>query len=223
MKYGGSVMKGTGKATAATGRSMGNAVLHPSQTLRGAGQAVKTATVGAAVGYVGWEKLTTDKSVARIVSEAVVGKPATNALAGTVDDVQELKEKTGDTISAIGSAVSGAGSQLNGVSNFLQATSGGRSHGYARQILQQPWPWQRVRVKHCGVGRRSVPRVRTTRLAGQDCRAVLGNAAHRQQCGCSPHSLAGGCIEDADTGTLSGGADPGRRNEKIEGQNNTEQ
>lgn len=118
-------MKGTGKATAATGRSMGNAVLHPSQTLRGAGQAVKTATVGAAVGYVGWEKLTTDKSVARIVSEAVVGKPATNALAGTVDDVQELKEKTGDTISAIGNAVSGAGSQLNGVSNFLQATSGG--------------------------------------------------------------------------------------------------
>lgn len=125
LKYGGSVMKGTGKATAATGRSMGNAVLHPSQTLRGAGQAVKTATVGAAVGYVGWEKLTTDKSVARIVSEAVVGKPATNALAGTVDDVQELKEKTGDTISVIGSAVSGAGSQLNGVSNFLQATSGG--------------------------------------------------------------------------------------------------
>lgn len=125
LKYGGKAMRGAGQATAATGKSMGNAVLHPSQTLRGAGQAVKSATVGAAVGYVGWEKLTTDKSVARIVSEAVVGKPATNALAGTVDDVQELKEKAGDTVSAIGSAVSGAGSQLNGVSNFMQATSGG--------------------------------------------------------------------------------------------------
>lgn len=125
LKYGGTVMKGAGKATAATGRSMGNAVLHPSQTLRGAGQAVKTATVGAAVGYVGWEKLTTDKSVARIVSEAVVGKPATDTLAGTVDGVQELKEKAGETVSAIGDAVSGAGSQLNGVSNFMQATSGG--------------------------------------------------------------------------------------------------
>lgn len=216
-------MRGAGQATAATGKSMGNAVLHPSQTLRGAGQAVKSATVGAAVGYVGWEKLTTDKSVARIVSEAVVGKPATNALAGTVDDVQELKEKAGDTVSAIGSAVSGAGSQLNGVSNFMQATSGGRSLGHARRILQQPWPWQRVRVEHRGAGRRSVPRVRTTRLAGQDCRVVSGNAAHRQQRGCSPHDPAGECIEGTSIGTLSGGADPGRRNEKIEGQNNTEQ
>lgn len=57
-------------------------MLHPSQTLRGAGQAVKTATVGAAVGYVGWEKLTSDKSVARIVSDAVIGESATNAIAG---------------------------------------------------------------------------------------------------------------------------------------------
>lgn len=44
-----------GKATVTTGKSVGNAALHPSQTLRGAGQAIKTATVGGAVGYVGWE------------------------------------------------------------------------------------------------------------------------------------------------------------------------
>ena len=61
LKYGGKAMKGVGTATATTGKSMGKAVLHPSQTLRGAGQAVKTATIGGAVGYVGWEKLTTDK------------------------------------------------------------------------------------------------------------------------------------------------------------------
>ena len=125
LKYGGKAMKGMGKATNATGKSAGHAVLHPSQTLRGAGQAVKTATTGAAVGYVGWEKLTSDKSIARIVSEAVVGKSATNALAGTTEDVKELKDKAGETVSAIGKAVSGADSKLNGVSNFLRESSGG--------------------------------------------------------------------------------------------------
>lgn len=125
MKYGGKAAKGMGKAASATGKSAGHAVLHPSQTLRGAGQAVKTATTGAAVGYVGWEKLTTDKSIARIVSEAVVGKSATNALAGTTEDVKELKDKAGETVSAIGEAVSSAESKLNGVSNFLRESSGG--------------------------------------------------------------------------------------------------
>ena len=85
LKYGGKAMKGVGTATATTGKSMGKAVLHPSQTLRGAGQAVKTATIGGAVGYVGWEKLTTDKSVVRIVSDVVIGEPATNTLAETAD------------------------------------------------------------------------------------------------------------------------------------------
>ena len=50
-----SILKYGGKAAKATGRSMGHAALHPSQTLRGTGQAVKTAAIGGAVGYVGWE------------------------------------------------------------------------------------------------------------------------------------------------------------------------
>ena len=98
MKYGGKAMKGVGTATATTGKSMGKAVLHPSQTLRGAGQAVKTATIGGAVGYVGWEKLTTDKSVVRIVSDAVIGEPATNTLAETADGVRELTGKAGEAV-----------------------------------------------------------------------------------------------------------------------------
>ena len=114
-------MKGAGKATAATGKSMGNAVLHPSQTLRGAGQAVKTATLGGAVGYVGWKKLTTDESVVRIVSDAVIGKPVTNALANTADGVRELTGKAGEAVGA----VSGINSKLDGVSNFLRETSNG--------------------------------------------------------------------------------------------------
>ena len=103
LKYGGKAMKGASKATAATSKSMGNAILHPSQTLRGAGQAAKTATLGGAVGYVGWKKLTTDESVARIVSDAVIGKQAT------------------DTVGA----VSGINSKLDGVSNFLHETANG--------------------------------------------------------------------------------------------------
>ena len=121
LKYGGKAMKGVGTATATTGKSMGKAVLHPSQTLRGAGQAVKTATIGGAVGYVGWEKLTTDKSVVRIVSDAVIGKPATDALAGTADGVRELTGKAGEAVGA----VSGINSKLDGVSNFLHETANG--------------------------------------------------------------------------------------------------
>lgn len=125
LKYGGKAAKGMGKAADATGKSVGHAVLHPSQTLRGAGQAVKTATVGTAVGYVGWKKLTTDESVARIVSEAVVGKSATDALAGTTEEVKELRDQAGETVTAIGETISGVGSKLNGVSNFLRESSGG--------------------------------------------------------------------------------------------------
>ena len=125
LKYGGKAMKGVGTATAATGKKMGNAALHPSQTLRGAGQAVKTATVGGAVGYVGWEKLTTDKSVVRIVSDAVIGEPATNTLAETADGVRELTGKAGEAIGSVSGAVTGIDNKLNGVSNFLRQASGG--------------------------------------------------------------------------------------------------
>ena len=125
LKYGGKAMKGVGTATAATGKKMGNAALHPSQTLRGAGQAVKTATVGGAVGYVGWEKLTTGKSVVRIVSDAVIGEPATNTLAETADGVRELTGKAGEAIGSVSGAVTGIDNKLNGVSNFLRQASGG--------------------------------------------------------------------------------------------------
>ena len=93
----------------------------PSQTLRGAGQAVKTATIGGAVGYVGWEKLTSDKSVVRIVSDAVVGESVTDAIAGTADNVREMKDKAGEAVSA----VAGIDNKLDGVSNFLRGASGG--------------------------------------------------------------------------------------------------
>lgn len=126
LKYGGKAVKGAGHAAAAGGKSAGHAVLHPSQTLRGAGQAMKTAAVGGAAGYVAWEKLTTDKSVARIVGDAVIGESATNALAGTADDIGELKDKAGEAVDAVNGAAASIGNSLDGVSNFLgQATGGG--------------------------------------------------------------------------------------------------
>lgn len=125
MGFWSTILKYGGKATVATGKSVGNTVLHPSQTLRNAGQAVKTAAIGGAAGYVGWEKLTTDKSVARIVSDAVVGESVTNAIAGTADDVRELKDKAGEAVDTVSSAVAGIDSKLNGVSTFLQQSSGG--------------------------------------------------------------------------------------------------
>ncbi len=125
LKYGGKAAKGVGTATTATGKSVGKAILTPSQTLRGAGQAVKTATIGGAVGYVGWEKLTSDKSVVRIVSDAVVGESVTDAIAGTADNVREMKDKAGEAVSAVSGAVAGIDKKLDGVSNFLRGTSGG--------------------------------------------------------------------------------------------------
>ena len=120
LKAGGKAAKNMGKAAAATGRSAGQAVLHPSQTLRGAGQAMKTAAIGSAAGYVAWEKLTTDKSVARIVGDTVIGESA------TTEDIQELKGKAGEAAEAVGGAAASISSSLNGVSNFIgQATGGG--------------------------------------------------------------------------------------------------
>lgn len=121
--------KAGGRAVGATGKSIGGAVLHPSQTLRGAGSAVKTATVGAAAGYVGWEKLTTDKSVVRIVSDAVIGEDATNAIGSTVraatDTVSTLTDKSEQTFENVNRATSDLSSTLDGASNFLGSVSNG--------------------------------------------------------------------------------------------------
>lgn len=101
--------------------SAGDAIIHPQRTLTGAGKAVKTAAVGGAVGYVGWEKLTTDKSVTRIVSDAVIGSDTTDAIADTVSDVKELKTKAGEAVDA----VNGVASNMSGIGNFMHSISTG--------------------------------------------------------------------------------------------------
>ena len=125
MGFWSNLLKYGGKATVATGKSLGNAVLHPSQTLRGAGNAIKVATVGTAVGYVGWEKLTTDKSIVRIVSDAVVGESATDAITDTAQSVRDLKDKAGEAVEKAGNAMGDLGSGWNGMSNLLRGISSG--------------------------------------------------------------------------------------------------
>lgn len=131
LKTGGKAVKYGGKATVATGKSVGNAVLHPSQTLRGAGSALKTATVGGAVGYVGWEKLTTDKSVARIVSDAVIGEKATEGIGNAVDaateTVSRITDKAEQTLDGVSHASSSFSSTLDGASEFLSGVSNGNA------------------------------------------------------------------------------------------------
>ena len=111
------ILRGGGRAVA----SAGDAIIHPQRTLIGAGKAVKTAAVGTAVGYVGWEKLTTDKSVTRIVSDAVIGSDTTDAIADTVSDVKELKTKAGEAVDA----VNGVASNMSGIGNFMHNISTG--------------------------------------------------------------------------------------------------
>lgn len=125
MGFWSNLLKYGGRATAAMGRTVGNAVLHPSQTLRGAGNAVKVATVGAAAGYVGWEKLTTDKSLVRIVSDAVVGESATDAITETARDVRELKDKAGEAVETVNSAMGDIDSKWSGMSNFFRGIFSG--------------------------------------------------------------------------------------------------
>ena len=62
----------------------------------------------------------------RIVSDAVIGEPATDALADTAEDVRGLTDKAGEAVGTLSGAVAGIDSKLDGVSNFLrQASSGG--------------------------------------------------------------------------------------------------
>ena len=114
LKYGGKAARGTGHVIGVTGKTLGSAALHPQRTLMGAGKAMQTAAVGSAAGYVTWEKLTTDKSVARIVGDAVIGENATEAVAQTANDVQRLNTVAGkmDT-------------QFSGISDFFRNMFGG--------------------------------------------------------------------------------------------------
>ena len=122
-------LKFMGSGAKATAKTVGHSVLHPQQTIKGMGTATKTAAVGAATGYVAWEKLTTDKSVARIVGDAVVGSDTIDSVGEKVEGVSNAVSNFGETASnamnGVSEAVNGANNNLNGISNFLGSMTNG--------------------------------------------------------------------------------------------------
>ena len=126
-------LKATGKYVLKGGRatveSAGSAVIHPQRTIKGLGTAAKTAAIGGGMAYVGWEKLTTDKSVTRIVGDAVVGEGTMESVSNKVDTaiegVNDLKEKVGETVSTMNEAMTDVNSKWSGMSNFLRGIFSG--------------------------------------------------------------------------------------------------
>lgn len=126
---GGTMLKGTGKAAwsvgkTATGQTL-KAVTHPVSTLKTTGSALKTASIGGAAAYVGWEKLTTDKSVARIVGDTLVGESTVNEVKETMNDVKDLKEKAGQAVDAVGDAMTDVNSKWSGMTKFIRGMANG--------------------------------------------------------------------------------------------------
>ena len=129
----GSILKATlkygGRATKATAESVGSAVIHPQRTIKGLGTATKTAVIGGSAAYVGWEKLTTNKSVARIVGDAVVGSDTIDSVSdkveGVANSVSELKESVGGAVDTMNDAMTNVDSKWSGMSNFLRGMFSG--------------------------------------------------------------------------------------------------
>lgn len=96
-------------------------VVHPQRTLAGTGRAIKTATVGAGIGYVGWEALVNDKPVMQTVGETVLGEE-TNA--AVKDTVHGTVGAVGDTIGAARDAIGGVTDVVNNVNNTASSWGG---------------------------------------------------------------------------------------------------
>ncbi len=111
-------------------RSLGRAVVSPAKTLSTAGSAVKNATVGAGVGYVGWQTLVNDKPVARTVADVAIGPENVDAVVDTtssvVDKAGELVRGTGEAISNVAEGAKQSTSVLGGISDFMQNMTGGQ-------------------------------------------------------------------------------------------------
>lgn len=102
-------------------------VVHPQRTLKGALTAAKTSAVALPVGYLGWEKLTTDKSLARIVGEATMGKDTVDTVNNVAGDMKSLRTSAETAIDKVNTTLSDVDSQWGGVKKFFQGLFGG--HG----------------------------------------------------------------------------------------------
>lgn len=111
-------------------RSVGRSVISPAKTLSTAGSAVKSATIGAGVGYVGWQALVNDKPVVRTVADVAIGSENVDAVVDTTSNVVnktgELVHSTGEAISSVAEGARQSTSMLGGISDFMQNMTGGQ-------------------------------------------------------------------------------------------------
>lgn len=99
--------------------------VHPIQTTKNLLNVGQKTVVLTGVGYVGWQKLTTDKSVARIVSEVAIGEDAVNTVVGVADDISDLKNDAGETLGKVNNTLDGMDHSVNGVKKFFAGLSSG--------------------------------------------------------------------------------------------------
>lgn len=104
-------------------------IVHPQRTLAGTGRAIKTATVGAGVGYVGWEALINDKPVMQTVGETVLGEETNAAVKdtvhGTVGAVGDTIGAARDAIGGVTDAVNNTASSWGGIGQFFSNLTSG--------------------------------------------------------------------------------------------------
>ena len=101
-------------------------LVHPGNTARATLNIGKSTAVMAGAGYVGWEMLTKDKSMVRVVGDAVIGEDNVDAIVEKADGVVEFTEHAGERFSQATEAITNASGAvtslqtgMNGVSNFF--------------------------------------------------------------------------------------------------------
>lgn len=100
-------------------------VVHPQRTFKGTVYAAKVGAVAVPAAYIGWEKLTTDKSVARIAGEAIIGKETVDKAASVAGDLDTLRENAGTAIDKVNNTLSDVDSSWGGVKKFFNGLFSG--------------------------------------------------------------------------------------------------
>lgn len=119
------------------GKAMGNAIIHPQQTLTGLGKATKTAVIGGGMGYLAWENIVNDKPIVRTAADVLVGEETVDkgleVVGKASDKMENMVETVGKNVESISSSVSssasGVSSAWGGIGSFLGNMLGGNGVG----------------------------------------------------------------------------------------------
>jgi hypothetical protein len=104
-------------------RAVGKTVLSPAKSLSATGTALKTATIGAGVGYVGWQALVNDKPMVRTVADVALGEGNVDKI---VDRTGEVVDSAQQTMTSVATTAGGANSALGGISDFMHNLTSGQ-------------------------------------------------------------------------------------------------